>query len=101
MKKLAKVLAGTAGILALVTTQASAQMTLWFIGAANKGGNRGHGNGHGHGHGQGHGAGHGQGGGGVPSAPEIDLSQGAAAIIIVLMAFLLIREIYLRQRQPA
>ncbi|MCX7360247.1 MAG: hypothetical protein NT015_19170 [Alphaproteobacteria bacterium] len=116
MKKLVKSVAAVSAALIATTQQASAEVTLWVLGAARHGDphraphrdgfgfnhGRGHG-GHG-GHGRGGGFGHhgdaggGSSGGGVPSAPEIDVSQAAAAIIIVLVAFLLIREIYLRQR---
>ncbi|MEZ5959946.1 MAG: hypothetical protein R3C30_05895 [Hyphomonadaceae bacterium] len=93
MNKLIKSLAAGATALAATTTHASADVALWIMndarhGRARPSHGRGHGNGHGHGD-------------GLPSAPEIDLSQAASAIVIVLIAFLLIREVYLRQRQPA
>lgn len=110
VNKLLKSAAAAAVSVAAMTTQASAQVSLWMIGATRHGqGHPAHQDGrfgrhHGHGsHGNGQHYGHGGGGssgGGVPSAPEIDVSQAAAAIVIVLVAFLLIREIYLRQRQP-
>ena len=46
----------------------------------------------------GHGGGH---GGGHPSAPEIDVTQGAAALVIVAIVTLILREAYLRQRARA
>lgn len=79
--------------------------TLWMfsVSAAFAQGN-GNGNGHGH-HGQGHGRGHGHHGhgasGGAPGAPEIDVSQGLAALAIMLCVFLLLREHYLRQHAKA
>ena len=97
----------TSSLLATIN-KITADTTLWFVGASARHG-RGHGHAdrqppghheHAHRH-QGHGHGHaapGGGGDGLPSAPEIDVSQGAAALVIVLLAFLLLREIYLRQR---
>jgi len=115
MNTLFKSLAGAVAVIAATTTQASAQITFWVLEASSRhhGGRprhmdgnhhapRGHGGGHGRGHEFGSsGGGSSGGGGGAPSAPEIDVSQAAAALVIVLVAFLLIREIYLRQRQPA
>jgi hypothetical protein len=111
MNTLFKSVAGAVAVIAATTTQASAQITFWLLEASSRhhGGRSRHMDGNHHtprGHGGGHGRGHefgsgGGSGGGAPSAPEIDVSQAAAALVIVLVAFLLIREIYLRQRQPA
>jgi hypothetical protein len=43
----------------------------------------------------------GSGGGGHPSAPEIDVTQGAAALMILAVVTLILREAYLRQRAKA
>jgi len=116
MKKLMKIAAGAGAALAAMTAQASAH-TMVFLMEARRGGRHGgggghHGNGHhGNGNGHGHGGGHSPSSspgpsssptptdsGGYPAAPEIDVSQGAAAIILALLAFLVVRELYLRQR---
>jgi hypothetical protein len=101
MNTLVKSVTGAVAFVVATTTQASADVTLWMVGAARR---TRHGGGHNHhpSHNPGHHPGHGGGGGGgVPSAPEVDISQAAAAIVVVLIAFLLIRELYLRQRQAA
>jgi hypothetical protein len=44
---------------------------------------------------------HSNAGGNAPGAPEIDVSQGAAALVIVALVVLVLREIYLRRRAAA
>ncbi len=110
MTKIVKTLIATGATFAAMTTHAAANILVWTASAGggyrhhrrpHADGGHSHGRGHdtgGWNHGNGHGGGHHGGGAGAPSAPEIDLSQGAAALVIVLIAFLLIREAYLRQR---
>ncbi len=97
MTNIVKTLALAGATFAAMTTHAAANVLIWTASAGSNhhGRPRSHGGGH-HGGGH-HGGGH-HSGGGAPSAPEIDISQGAAALVIVLIAFLLIREAYLRQR---
>lgn len=108
MKNIMKTLAAAGVALTAMTSTATANVLVWTASAGGGHGRPHHGrrshsdgwNSHGRGHDHGggfnnHGGHH---GGGAPSAPEIDLSQGAAALVIVLIAFLLIREAYLRQR---
>ena len=103
MKKLVTSLAAATAFLLATATQASAYTTFWIMGAVGRGHSgravRHHGGGFGFGHGHSPGNKHGQGFEHAPSAPEIDVSQAAAAIVILLIAFLLIREIYLRQTE--
>jgi hypothetical protein len=101
MNKLAKTFAAAGAFVAATVTQASASTMFALMGSASKNGRHGHGHGHGQSGGSAGGASGGAGGGGAPSAPEIDVSQGAAALVIAAIAFLLIRELYLRQRQTA
>jgi hypothetical protein len=103
MQTLAKRALGAVAALAPTTTAASAETAFWIIDMAGKAGRHGGRHHGGHHRWQGHGGGHhgvggGGGGGGAPAAPEIDVSQGAAAIVIILLAFLVAREIYLRRR---
>ncbi len=79
MKKLIKTLVGAAAVLAMTATSASAQICILFICFGGGGG----------------------GGGSTqpPSTPEIDVSQGIAAVAILACVILVLREAYLRQRK--
>jgi hypothetical protein len=93
LKKLIKTITGAAAVLALTATSASARTCiLWFCWGppSGGGGNGGGGNG---------GGGGGGGNGGPPSTPEIDVTQGIAAVAILACVILILREAYLRQRQ--
>jgi hypothetical protein len=92
--------AETAEMTKIMQTAAGVGMfwALTTMDALARGGRGGHGGGHG-GHGGHGGGGHGGGHhGGAPGAPEIDVSQGLAALAIMLVAFLILREFYLRER---
>jgi hypothetical protein len=83
VKKFIKMAAATAAMIAATTTHAAAEICIPILNICFGG------------------PGGGGGGGGVPSAPEIDVTQGAAAVAILLVATLLLRERFLRQRAGA
>jgi hypothetical protein len=96
VQKLVKTILATGAMIAATTTHASAEICIWFICFGKKGkGGGGGGQGGGHGGGGSHGGG---GGGGGHSAPEIDVSQGAAALLVMAVVALVLREIYLRRK---
>ncbi len=76
--KLVKAAVGSMALLAAMTTKASAEVCLLFV-CLGGGGQTG-------------------GDGGQTAAPEIDVTQGFAAVAIVAVALLLLRERFLRQR---
>ena len=84
MKSLVQSLVGAGALLAATTMEASARTCWWIFcwGGPRPGG----------------GGGGGGGGNPPPGAPEIDVSQGFAALAIMLCAFLLLREYYQRER---
>ena len=84
MKKVIKSVLGAGAMLAAMTTHAAAETCLLFI-CLPGGGGKGS-------------PAPGGGGGGAPSAPEIDASQGLTAIAVLVVAVLLMRERFLRQR---
>lgn len=86
MNKLVKFAVATGAMLAATTTQAAAGFCILWICFGKPSKPPGGGGG---------------GGGGVPSAPEIDVTQGVAAVAILLVAMFLLRERFLRQRAGA
>lgn len=88
VNKLVKTIVGAAAVLALTATSASARTCILFFCWGPPGGGGGSGGG-------------GGGGGGTrpPSTPEIDVTQGIAAVAILACVILILREAYLRQRQ--
>jgi hypothetical protein len=74
-----KTLVGAAAAIAAMTTKASAEICLLFVCVGGDDGGGG-------------------GGGGQFEAPEIDVSQGFAAVAILACVLLLFRERFLRQR---
>ena len=89
MRKIVQSLAVAGAALAATTMEASARTCIWIFCWGPKTGGGGGGGGSSSG---------GGGGAPAPGAPEIDVSQGFAALAIMLCAFLLLREYYLRER---
>lgn len=81
MKMMIKSALGAFGALAAMTTQASAEVCLLFICLGGGGGGGG-----------------GYDDGGAPAAPEIDVTQGFAALAVLICAALILRERFMRQR---
>ncbi len=78
MKRVFTTAFGAVAALAAMTTTASAEICLLVIGL---------------------GGGSGDSGGGVPAAPEIDVAQGFAALAVLAVAMLLLRERFLRAKR--
>ena len=77
--KLVKGAIGALALFAAMTTKASAEICLLFVCLGGGGGQTG-------------------GDGGQTAAPEIELTQGFAAVAIVAVVLLLLRERFMRQR---
>ncbi len=78
MKRMFTTAFGAVAALAAMTTTASAEICLLVICLGGGGGDSG---------------------GGVPAAPEIDVAQGFAALAVLAVAVLLLRERFLRAKR--